>query len=78
MTSGLEKKAPDKGKTKPIGKGKKNVAITPNMTATSSATIHNQIRDKAKHTTALIQEITEELQAIEEESADEEQASDTT
>ena len=36
------------------------------------------MKDKAKHTAALIQEITEELQAIEEESAKEEQDSDAT
>ena len=35
-------------------------------------------RDKAKHTAALIQEITEELQAIEEESSKEDQDSDAT
>ena len=34
--------------------------------------------DKAKHTAALIQEITEELQAIEEESANEEHDSNAT
>ena len=36
------------------------------------------MKDKAKHTAALIQEITEELQAIEEESANEEHDSDAT
>ena len=36
------------------------------------------MKDKAKHTAALIQEITEELQAIEEVSAQEEQDSDAT
>ena len=36
------------------------------------------MKDKAKHTAALIQEITEELQAIEEESANEEHDSDVT
>ena len=36
------------------------------------------MKDKAKHTAALIQEITEELQAIEEESTKEEQDSDVT
>ena len=36
------------------------------------------LRDKAKHMAALIQEITEELQAIEEESSEEEQDSDAT
>ena len=78
MTSGPQKKAPDKGKTKPVGKGKKNPVKTPNMTASPSVTLCNQIKDKAKHTAALIQEITEELQAIEEESAQGEQDSDVT
>ena len=36
------------------------------------------MKDKAKHTAALIQEITEELQAIEEESTKEEQDLDAT
>ena len=36
------------------------------------------MKDKAKHTAALIQEITEELQAIEEESSKDDQDSDTT
>ena len=36
------------------------------------------MKDKAKHTAALIQEITKELQAIEEESTPEEQNSDVT
>ena len=40
--------------------------------------MQSQLRDKAKHTTALIQEITEELQAIEEESSREEQELDAT
>ena len=66
---GQQRKTTDKGKTKPIGKVKKNVVkATPNRTAGPSANLHSQLRDKAKHTAALIQEITEELQAIEEES----------
>ena len=64
--AGQQKKAPDKGKVKPIGKGKKNPAKTPNTTSSPSAYLHSQLKDKAKHTTALIQKITEELQAIEE------------
>ena len=40
--------------------------------------MQSQLRDKAKHTAALIQEITEELQAIEEESSRKEQESDAT
>ena len=63
--AGQQKKAPDKGKAKLIGKGKKNPAKTPNTTSSPSITLHSQLKDKAKHTAALIQEITEELQAIE-------------
>ena len=78
-SAGQQKKTPDKGKAKPIDKGKKNVVkTTPNMTAGSSANLQSQLRDKAKHTAALIQEITEELQAIEEESLKEDQDSDAT
>ena len=75
---GQQKKAPHKGKAKLIGKGKKNPIKTPNTTSGPSANLHSQLKDKAKHTAALIQEITEELQAIEEESAKEEQDSDAT
>ena len=58
---------------------KKNVAkTTPNTTAGLSANSWSQLRDKAKHTAAIIQEITEELQAIEEESSKEDQDSDAT
>ena len=79
--AGQNKKAPHKGKTKPLGKIKKNVVkSTPNTATTAgpSANLQSQLRDKAKHTAAPIQEITEELQAIEEESSREEQESDTT
>ena len=79
--AGQIKKTPDKGKAKPLGKIKKNIAkMTPNTVTTAgpSANLRSQLRDKAKHTAALIQEITEELQAIEEESSREEQGSDAT
>ena len=77
--AGQQKKTPDKGKAKPIGKIKKNVAKTTlNMTAGPSANLQSQLRDKAKHTAALIQEITEELQAIEEESSKKDHDSDAT
>ena len=76
--AGQPKKTPEKEKTKPIGKGKKNPIKTPNMTSSSSANLHSQLKDKAKHTAELIQEMTEELQAIEEESTKEEQDSDAT
>ena len=77
--AGQNRKTPDKGKAKPLGKMKKNVAkTTPNTTAGPSANLQNQLRDKAKHTAALMQEITEELQSIEEESSKENQDSDAT
>ena len=64
--AGQQKKTPDKGKAKPIGKAKKNPVKTPNTTSGPSVNLHSQLKNKAKHTAALIQEITEELQAIEE------------
>ena len=76
--TGQQKKTLDKGKAKPIGKAKKNPIKTPNTTLGPSANLCSQLKDKAKHTAVLIQEITEELQAIEEESANEEQDSDAT
>ena len=76
--AGQQKKTLDKGKAKPIGKTKKNPIKTTNTTSGPSANLCSQLKDKAKHTGALIQEITEELQAIEEESAKEEQDSDAT
>ena len=60
---------------------KKNVAkSTPNTATTAgpSVNLQSQLRDNAKNTAALIQEITGELQAIEEESSREEQDSDAT
>ena len=78
-SAGQQRKIPDKGKSKPLGKMKKNVAkTTPNITAGPSANLQSQLRDKTKHTATLIQEITEELQAIEEESSKEDQDSDAT
>ena len=78
-SAGQPKKTPDKGKAKPIGKAKKNVIkTTPNTTSGPSANLHSQLRDKEKHTAVLIQEITEELQVIEEESSKEDQDSDAT
>ena len=77
--TGQQKKTPDKGKAKPIGKVKKNIVkITPNTTASPTVKLCSQLKDKAKHTAVLIQEITEELQAIEEESSKEDQDSDAT
>ena len=77
-SAGQQRKTLDKGKAKPIGKAKKNFIKTPKTTSGPSANLCSQLKDKAKHTAALIQEITEELQAIEEESVNEEQDSDTT
>ena len=78
-SAGQQKRIPDKEKAKPIGKAKRYpIETTPNTTTGPSANLHSQLEDKAKHTAALIQEITEELQAIEEESAKEEQDSDAT
>ena len=73
-----KRKVPDKGKAKPVGNGKKSPMKTPNKTTGPSANLRSQLKDKAKHTAALIQEITEELQAIEEESLNEEHDSDIT
>ena len=78
-SAGQPRKTPDKGKAKPLGKMKKNVAMTTLSTTTGpSANLQSQLRDKAKHTATLIQEITEKLQAIEEESSKEDQDSDAT
>ena len=54
--------------------------MTINTITTASPTVKLQgnFRDKAKHTATLIQEITEELQAIGEESSKEEQDSEAT
>ena len=51
---------------------------TPKTTSGPSNNLSSQLKDKAKHTAALIQEITEELQAIEEESLKEDHDSDVT
>ena len=74
-SAGQNKKAPDKGKAKPLGKIKKNVAkLTPNAVTTAGpANLQSHLRDKAKHMAALVQEIMEELQAIEEDSSKEKQ-----
>ena len=73
---GQGKKANDKGKVmKPLGKGKKNVFKLTTSVATSaspSVNLQSNLWDKAKHTAALIQEITEELQTIEEETTKDE------
>ena len=78
MTTGAQKKVPVNSKTKPLSKGKKNLAKPTNATTMSSTVLCSQLKDRAKQTVALIQEIAEELQAIEEGSADEEHESDVT
>ena len=78
-STGKQRKPPDKRKARPIGKAKKNVVkTTPKTTEGPYSNLCSQLKDKAKHTAALKQEITEELQAIEEESLKEDQDSDTT
>ena len=59
-STGQQRKLPDKGKARPIGKAKKNVVkMTPKTTAGPSSNLRSQLKGKAKHTAALIQEITE-------------------
>ena len=63
---------------KPIEKGKKCVAFgtTPTPTATTSiasiSNLKNRLRDKAKVTVAMIQELTEDLQSMDQDSVMEE------
>ena len=72
------KKTLGKGKnTKPVDKGKKCVVIsTPSPVASTStgpsSNLRNKLRDKAKVTAAMIQELTEELQSIDQESLNDE------
>ena len=79
---GQGKRIIDKGKgVKPPKKGKKNVVKTTAIATTlanPSANIRSKLQDKAKHTAALIQEIMEELQVIEEESLNDEHDSEAT
>ena len=66
---------------KPPNKRKKNVAKTSTSAANStspSANLRNKLQDKVKHTAALVQEIMEELQAIEEESLNDDHNSEAT
>ena len=78
VLAGQQKKVIDKGKAKPIDRRKKNPPKTNTTTSGPSTNLCSQLEDKAKHTAASIQDITEELQAIEEESTQEEQNSDAT
>ena len=78
------KKILGKGKnTKTADKGKKHVVIlTPSPVATTSTgslpNLRNKLRDKAKVTVAMIQELTEDLQSMEQGSMNEEQESEVT
>ena len=73
-------KTPPKG-IKPPDKRKKNVAKT-SASATNlanpSANLRSKLQDKVKHMAVLVQEITEKLQAIEEESLNDEYNSKAT
>ena len=69
--------------TKPVDKGKKCVVIsTPNPVASTStgpsSNLRNKLWDNAKVTAAMIQELTEELQLIDQESLNHEQYSEVT
>ena len=76
------KKLVGKGKTtKPVDKGKKHVAFsatsspTTTMSTISTPNLRNKLWDKAKVTVAMIQELTEDLQSMDQESLAEEQES---
>ena len=77
---GQGKKFSGKGKgVKPPDKGKKNAVKASTSCAVTSAGSSNwrsKLHDKAKVTTVMIQELTEELQAIDQESLNDEQDSE--
>ena len=84
VTSGGQGKRPaGKGKgIKPLNKGRKN-AVKPSTlgvvtSAGPSANLRDRTKDRSKVTAALIQELTEELQAIEQESLNEGHDSEVT
>ena len=80
----LGKKVIGRGKnTKPADKGKKCIVISTSspMATTSTSSLpnlRNKLRDIAKVTVAMIQELTEDLQSMEQESLNEEQESEVT
>ena len=82
-SGGQGKKFSGKGKgIKPPDKGKKN-AVKVSMTgvvtsAGPSSNLRSRLHDKAKVTAAMIQELMEELQAIEQESLNDEQDPEAT
>ena len=79
-TTGSQVKKPlVKGKAvKPMEKGKKRVAFSATSTPTATTStvsmpnLRNKLRDKAKVTVAMIQELTEDLQSMDQESVIEE------
>ena len=77
---GQGKKLGGKGKVKPADKGKKAAVKTSIPCAVTSAgpssNLRSKLCDKAKVTTAMIQELTEDLQAIDQESLKDEQDSE--
>ena len=80
---GHSKKFSGKGKgVKPPDKGKKNIVRVSTSSAVTSAgpssNLRSKLHDKVKVTTALIQELMEELQAIDQESLNDEQDSEAT
>ena len=79
---GQGKKLIGKGKgVKPTDKGKKHVVVSTSGVVTSagpSSNLRIKLCDKAKVTAAMIQELTEELQAIDQESVNDEQCSEAT
>ena len=76
---GQGKKLVGKGRgVKTTDKGKKHVVISTSGMVTSagpSSNLRSKLSDKAKVTAAMIQELTEELQAIDQESLNDEQGS---
>ena len=76
------KKLVGKGKgVKPTDKGKKHVDISTSGAVTSagpSSNVRSKLHDKAEVTDAMIQELTEELQAIDQKSLNDDQGSEAT
>ena len=79
---GQDKRLGGKGKgVKPTDKGKKHVIITTPGVVTSaepSSNLRSKLHDKAKVTAAMIQKLTEELQAIDQDLVNDEQCSEAT
>ena len=77
---GQGKRLGGKGKVKPTSKGKKPAVKTSTLCAVTSAgpssNLRSKLHDKAKVTAAMIQELTEDLQAINQESLKDEQDSE--